>query len=90
MFFVFTGLGYMIWSDTVSVLNRLDDVTVKMQVGKTNLQELSDIVESKKLTTDPYHDAVFYAIVCSWIFAIIDAYRIGKQRELQDKETSQL
>ena len=63
---------------------------VKMQGGTTNLQELSDIVGSKMLTTDPYHDAVFYVIVCIWIFAIIDAYRIGRQKEFQDKETSQL
>ncbi len=81
MFFVFTGLGYIIWSTTVAALNRLDDVMVKVQGGTTNLQELSDIVGSKMLTTGPYHDAVFYGIVCFWIFAIIDAYRIGKQRE---------
>ena len=79
MFFVFTGLGYMIWSATVAALNRLD--MVKVQGGTMNMQELSDIVGSKILTTDPYHDAVFYVIVCFWIFAIIDAYRIGKQRE---------
>jgi TM2 domain-containing membrane protein YozV len=90
MFFVFTGLGYMIWSATVSALNRLDDAMVKVQGGTTNLQELSDIIGSKMLTTDPYHDAVFYVIVCFWIFAIIDAYRIGKQREFQDEENSQL
>ena len=42
-----TGLGYLIWSATVSALNRLDDVTVKVQGGTTNLQELSDIVGSK-------------------------------------------
>ena len=89
MFFVFTGLGYLIWSATVSALNRLDDVMVKVQGGTTNLQELSGIVRSKMLTTDPYHDAVFYVIVCFWIFAIIDAYRIGKQREFQDEETSE-
>ena len=90
MLFAFTGLGYMIWSATVSALNRLDDAMLKMQGGATNLQELSDIVGSKMLATDPYQDAVFYGVVCLWIFAIIDAYRIGKQRELQDKETSQL
>jgi TM2 domain-containing membrane protein YozV len=87
MFFVFTGLGYMIWSATVAALNVLDDAMVKMQGGTTNLQELSDIVGSKMLTTDPYHDAVFYVIICFWIFAIIDAYRIGKQREFQDEKT---
>ena len=90
IFFVFTGLGYMIWSATASAINCLDDVMVKMQGGTTNLQELSDIVGSKILNTDPYHDAVFYFIVCFWIFAIIDAYRIGKQREFQDEETSKL
>ena len=90
MFFVFTGLGYMIWSATVSALNRLDDAMVKVQGGTANLQELSDIVGAKMLTTDPSHDAVFYVIVCFWIFALIDAYRIGKQREFQDEETPQL
>ena len=47
MFFVFTGLGYIIWSATVAALNRLDEVMVKMQGGTPNLQELSDIVGSK-------------------------------------------
>jgi len=90
MFFVFTGLGYIIWSATVSALNHLDEVMVKMQGGTPNLQELSDIVGSKMLTTGAYIDAVFYVIVCFWIFAVIDAYRIGKQREFQDEQTSQL
>jgi TM2 domain-containing membrane protein YozV len=90
MVFVFTGLGYMIWSATVSAIKGLDDAMVKVQGGTTNLQELSDIVGSKMLTTNSYHEAVFYVIVCFWIFAIIDAYRIGKQREFQDEETSKL
>jgi TM2 domain-containing membrane protein YozV len=87
MFFAFAGLGYMIWSATVSALNRLDEVMVKMQGGTTNLKELSDIVGSKTLTADPYYDVIFYIIVCLWIFAIIDAYRIGKQGEIQNVET---
>ena len=90
MFFVFTGLVYMIWSATVSALNRLDDVIVKVQGGATNLQGLSGIVGSKTLATDPYQIAVFYVVVCFWVFAIIDSYRIGKQKEFQDEETSQL
>jgi hypothetical protein len=79
MLFAFTGLGYMIWSATVSALNGIDDIMVKMRGGTTNLKELSAIVGSKTLTADPYYDVVFYVIVCLWIFAIIDAYRIGKQ-----------
>jgi hypothetical protein len=89
MFSVFAGLGYMIWSVTVSALNRLDAM-VKVQGGSANLQELSDTVGSNILTTGPYNEAVFYVIACIWIFAIVDAYRIGKQREFQDQETSLL
>jgi TM2 domain-containing membrane protein YozV len=91
MFFAFTGLGYLIWSATVSALNRLDDAMVKVQGGTTNLQqEISDIVGSNMLTTNLYTDAVFYVVVCIWIFAVIDAYRIGKKIELHDEETSRL
>lgn len=88
MFIVLIGLGFMVWSATASALNRLDSVMVKMQGGTTNMQEISDIVGSKILPTTSYYDAVFYLIVCFWIFAIIDAYKIGKKRELQDKGTS--
>lgn len=84
MFFVFAGSGYMIGSATVSALKGLDDAMVKVRGGTANLQELSDIVGSKILTTDPYHDAVFYVMVCFWIFAVIDAYRIGRQREFHE------
>ncbi|MBU0544414.1 MAG: hypothetical protein KKH97_03615 [Proteobacteria bacterium] len=90
MFVVFTGLGYMIRSATLSAIGRLDDVMAKMQSNTTNLQGLSDIIGSKTLNTDPYHEAVFYFIVCIWIFAVIDAYKIGKQGQFQDKETSKL
>jgi hypothetical protein len=90
IFPVFTGLGYIIWSVVASALNRLEDAMIKMRGGTPNLQELSDIVGLKILTISPYSEAVFYVIVCIWIFAIFDAYRIGKQRELQDEETSRL
>ena len=90
MLFVFTGLGYMIRSATVVALSVLDDAVVKLQSGADSLQELSNIAGSKILTTDPYHDAVFYLMVCFWIFAVIDAYIIGKEKESQDKESTPL
>jgi len=79
----------MIWSATASALNRLD-VMVKMQGGPANFKELLNVNGLQTLSTDPYYGTVFYVIVCLWIFAIIDAFRIGKQRDLQDKETSTL
>jgi TM2 domain-containing membrane protein YozV len=90
MLFVFTGLGYMIRSATVAALSILDDAVVTLHSGTDSLQELSNIAGSKILTTDPYHDAVFYLIVCFWIFAIIDAYIIGKEKESQSEDTSPL
>ena len=90
MLFVFTGLGYIIWSATIAALSILDDAVVTLQSGTDSLQELSNIAGSKILTTDPYHDAVFYLIVCFWIFAVIDAYIIGKEKESQNEDTSQL
>jgi hypothetical protein len=90
MLFVFAGLGYMIRSATVAALSVLDDAVVKLQSGADSLQELSNIAGSKTLTTDPYYDAVFYLIVCFWMFAVLDAYRIGKKKESQDKEASPL
>ena len=87
LFFVIPGLGYTIWSATVSALNRLDDVMMKVQGGTANLKELSALVGAKMSTTDPYLDAVFYVVVCIWIFSVIDAYRIGKRGESQGKET---
>ena len=90
MLFVFTGLGYMIRSATIAALSILDDAVVTLQSGTESLQELSNIAGSKILTTDPYHDAVFYLIVFFWIFAAIDAYIIGKEKESQNEDTSQL
>ena len=90
MLFVFTGLGYMIRSATVAALSVLDNAVVQLQSGGNSLQELSNIAGSKILTTDPYYDAVFYFIVCFWIFAVIDAYIIGKEKESRDEETSPL
>jgi len=81
---VLADLGYVIWATTVSALNRLDEAMAQLQVGTANLQELSDLVGSEVCTADPHHTAVIYIIVCLWIFAVIDAYRIGKQRDVQE------
>ncbi|MCX5849821.1 MAG: DUF5683 domain-containing protein [Deltaproteobacteria bacterium] len=90
MFLVATGLGYIIWSATIAALSIIDNAVVKLQGGTTNLQELSTVAGSKMSNTDPYHDAVLFVIVCFWIFSIVDAYIIGKEREVQDEKTSQL
>lgn len=90
MVLVFTGLGYMIWSATVVALKSLDDAMLKMKAGTAGMPEISDIVGSKILNTDPYYNIVLFLMICFWIFAIIDAYQIGKQKELQDEQISRI
>ena len=88
VFMFCAGLGYLIWSATVAAMSRLDDVMVKMQGDIKDLQKLSDLVGSKGSTADPTLDAVFYFMLCLWIFAIVDAYRIGRRKDRSDEETS--
>ena len=86
MILFLAGLGYMIWFIMVSALNRLDETLAMMKGDITKMPNLPDIVGSKILFAGLYQDVVFYVLICLWIFAVIDAYRIGRQRELQDKE----
>jgi hypothetical protein len=90
LFSFLTGLGYIIWFITVSALNHLDEAMVMIEGGTKNPRGLPGLVGSKMVTTGPYQDVVYYVIIGVWIFAVIDAYRIGRQRELHGKETSQL
>ena len=83
MFFTLIGLGYMIWYVIESILSNLDQAMVMMKGDITKLQHLPDIVGSKIVFSGLYQDVVSYVIICFWIFAVIDAYRIGRQRELQ-------
>jgi len=82
--FVFAGLVYIIRVAAASALSVLDDAVVKLQKGATDLHEISGVVGSKMSFTDPYYDAVLYFVICLWIFAIIDAYIIGKQKDHQN------
>ena len=84
---VFTGLGYIIRVATIAALSVLDDAVVELQKGTTNMHDISGIVGSKTSVTNPYYDVVLYLIICFWIFAIIDAYIIGKEKESQDEES---
>ena len=84
--FVFAGLAYIIRLAAIAALSVLDDAVVKLQNGTTDLHEISGVVGSKMSATGSYHDVVFYLIVCFWIFAIIDAYIIGKEKESRGEE----
>jgi hypothetical protein len=82
------GLGFLVWSVTASALQHLETSMAKMQGGTPGLQEISEIVGSKSVPANPYSHAVLFFIACVWVFAIIDAYRIAKQRDIQHNKSS--
>jgi len=90
IFIVVAGLGYVIWSATLLALKRIDEMMAKMQGGATDLQALSDIARSNLSTANDYSNIILCAIIGLWIFAIIDAYQIGKQRENENMEAPPL
>lgn len=87
---VLGGMAYLVWSITTYTLERLDSVLAKLQGPAPSLAEISRIVETQQLTP-PYYFTVFYTLVFVWIFAIIDCFRIGLQREAleEGKKTGQ-
>lgn len=88
--FVFAGLVYIIRVAAASALRVLDDAVVKLQNGTTDLHEISGVVGLKTSSADPYYNAVLCFIICLWIFAVIDAYIIGKQKDTQDEESKKV
>ena len=90
MIVALSDLAFMVWSASASALNLIDSAIDRMQSGATGVNEISNMIGSRALTAAAYYDAVFWCMVVIWIFAVIDAYRIGRQREAQDKDNSQI
>jgi len=78
------GLGVLIWSAAAAAMRFLSGPGADMTGGTPDLQKIQDILGSNALTAGPCYDAAFYILVCLWLFAVIDAYRIGKRRESPD------
>lgn len=75
--------SFIIWSATVTALHYLNEATGNIQSGGASLREITNIA-GQTSTMNPYNDAIIYILVFVWIFAVIDAYRVGKK--IQDKE----
>ncbi|PKN70564.1 MAG: hypothetical protein CVU54_05570 [Deltaproteobacteria bacterium HGW-Deltaproteobacteria-12] len=82
-----SGAIFIVWSNIAPAFNRLDSIMVKMQSGAASLQQLAEISESPASTKSFYYDAVFYSIVCIWILAIVDAYRLGRKKDFPESKS---
>lgn len=84
MFVFLCGAIFIVWSIAAPAFNRLESIVVKMQSGAVSMQQLAEISGSPDSTKSSYYDAVFYSIVCVWIFAVVDAYRLGRKKDFPE------
>lgn len=82
---VMSCLAFIIWSATITALHYLEGAAGTIQDGTAGMSEISKIA-GQTSTSNPYNDAVLYILVIVWIFAVIDAYRIGKKMHDQEEE----
>jgi len=69
------GVGVIVWMAVASVLNRLDSMTA--------MPTMANLADSASSNTSPYYNVILFLLFCCWVFAAIDAYRIGKEKERQ-------
>jgi hypothetical protein len=84
---VLGGLVFAVWSAVSYYLQHLDPSTLNtLQSGTASLSEASGIAASNAAAQDPYAKAIFYGVVLVWVISAIDAYRIGKQKDISPNE----
>jgi hypothetical protein len=87
MFVFLSGSVFLMWSSAAPAFSRLDSIAAKMQSGSASLREIAEIAGTQTAARAPYYDFVFYLIICVWLFAVIDAFRIGRNRDFQKNDT---
>jgi hypothetical protein len=79
---VLTGLGVLIVRATAGVLRALDQM--QTQGGIMDPNAVSNLVAVSSTQGDSYSSLISLGIAACWIFSVIDAYRLGKERERRD------
>jgi TM2 domain-containing membrane protein YozV len=86
MAFVLTGLGVLIVQTTVGALQILDKI--QLQGGTVDMNAVSNLAAGSSAQGDPYSSLISLGIAVCWVFSVIDAYWLGKEkdrRNLQDQ-----
>lgn len=77
---VLLGLSIVIGIATVGALESLK--TIQSEGGTVDMKTISNLAASStaySMHKGIYYGVIFLFIACCWIFAVIDAYRIGKR-----------
>lgn len=77
MICVLAGLGYVISMATIGALDTLQKLQTQ---GPADITAVSRLAASAVASPSPYYDAVLLMLACCWVFAVIDAYRIGRKQ----------
>jgi len=73
------GIGVIVWLATVRALAILDQL--QSQSAHVDMDTISNLALTSSAEMSPYGNFILVFIVCCWLFAIVDAYRIGKGLE---------
>ena len=79
MVLVLTGLGVLIVQATVDALQVLDKIQI--QGGTMDMNAVSNLAAGSLTHGDPYSSLVSLGIAVCWIYSVIDAYLLGKEKD---------
>jgi TM2 domain-containing membrane protein YozV len=88
MVLVLTGLGVLIVQATVGALQVLDKIQIQLQGGTVDMNAVSNLAVGSSTHGDPYSSLISLGIAVCWVFSVIDAYLLGKEkdrRNIQDQ-----
>jgi TM2 domain-containing membrane protein YozV len=81
------GVAYIVWQATIKALSITDSSMLNVQQGgNVDIQGITAMLNSKDTSSSPYGDIILFAIICCWIYAIIDAYLSGKEEERHNSQ----
>ncbi len=81
MVLVLAGLGVLIVQATVGALQVLDKMQIQLQGGTVDMNAVSNLAAGSSTHGDPYSSLISIGIAVCWIFSVIDAYRLGKEKD---------
>jgi hypothetical protein len=79
MVLVLTGLGVLIAQATASALQILDKI--QLQGGTVDMNAVTNLATASSSHGDGYSSLISLGIAGCWIFSVIDAYRLGKEKD---------
>ncbi len=73
------GLGVLVAQATVGALRELEKI--QNQGGFVDLNAVANRAVASSASGDGYSSLIVLVIVACWLFSVIDAYRLGKEKE---------